>query len=189
MKRIKSFDLALKRTPTLALVSIESEGNLFGLIEAIITLTLTMVLMGGVYTVFEQNHANHANSALQAQAESELVEAQRKELVQDILDQAQVIVGASNVYASEHNGTWPTAVRELTEGRYLSSSILPDTRVSSQQYQLVTDADGFSVRLLLEDGEVCAQIDASAVQSGNPRNGSFYPYDCYKEMKTFVFRP
>jgi type II secretory pathway pseudopilin PulG len=160
---------------------------LFSLIELIITLALIATISVGIFTVFSQAQAEPA--ARQAQAKAAFEDAQRKELVQDLLDQAQVIVGASNVYASEHNGNWPMTIRELTEGRYLDSSVLPDTRVSSQPYQLVKDADGFSVRLLLKDGEVCEQIDASAAQNGKSRNGSFYPYDCYKEMKTFVFRP
>jgi hypothetical protein len=156
----------------------------------IISVVLAMVMLVGIFVTFERAH--HVSVAAEAEHRAASVAAQKantEEMAWGLLDQAQVIVGASNVYASEHNGNWPTTIRELTEGRYLSSSVLPDTRVASQQYQLVTDADGFSVRLLLKDGEVCEQIDASAAQNGKPRNGSFYPYDCYKEMKTFVFRP
>lgn len=164
---------------------------MFSLIELIISLTLMIVMMVGIYTAFghaqaSSEAANRAHAALQEEHKSEV---SQDVLVQGVLDQAQIIVGASNVYASEHNGNWPTTIRELTEGRYLSSSVLPDTRVSSQQYRLVKDTDGFSVQLVLANSSVCDQIEWSAAQNGKSRNGSFYPYDCYAEMKTFVFRP
>ena len=111
-----------------------------------------------------------------------------------LLDQAQILLGASGIYASEHGGSYPTDVKQLQDGRYLDAAVIPDTRVSTDTYHLVRDEQGFHVQLNLTNGEVCQDVAASSVREGPDNRPSdsdipekHAPYNCVTQGNSMTF--
>lgn len=173
---------------------------MFSLILVIISIALISTLV--IATLYTGNKAQHSlrEQQLQQQYQQQVDKAQQQadrthvvfrdeksaaQRANQVLDQAQQLLGAASLYAGQHGGAFPTKIAQLEQGNYLSQNVTPPDGVSSGNYSLDSDKDGFRVSLKVTDVSACQHIQDSARES---KTGA--PYSCIadKDAYTFTFK-
>lgn len=182
---------------------------MFSLILVLISISLvTVLILATLYASGDAQHAQQLREAReqqriqqqmqlaeqaeqQQQAQQQPVQKQHvvfrseklgAQRANEVLDQAQQLLGAATIYAGQHGGTFPTMIAELAQGHYLSNDVTPPDWVSTSVYRLESDKDGFRVSLMITDVSTCQHIQDMAMQT---RTGA--PYSCVADGGAYLF--
>lgn len=178
---------------------------MFSLILVLISICLVMSL--AVATIYAGADAQHAQQLrepreqqkiqqqmqLADQAEQLQQQVQKQHVVfrseklgeqraNEVLDQAQQLLGAASLYAGQHGGAFPTLIGQLAQSHYLGNDVTPPDGVSPGVYRLESDKDGFRILLKITDVSTCQHIEDIAMQT---RPGA--PYSCVAEGGAYLF--
>jgi hypothetical protein len=169
---------------------------MFSLILVIISLGLISAL--AIATLDAGNHAQQSQSLRQQRLQQQQVgqaqqqaehahvvfreEKSAEQRANQVLDQAQQLLGAASLYAGRHGGALPTEMAQLKQGYYLSQDVTPPDGVSPGGYSLESDKDGFRVSLMVTDVSTCQHIQDSARES---KTGA--PYRCIANGDGYTF--
>ena len=93
--------------------------------------------------------------------------------------EAQRILGASSLYASQHGGALPGNLAQLENGNLNVDGPAPPTAIGP--YKLISDKEGVRVLLVLGDSTTCNQIEELA-----HKGSSNAPYGCAQQNGEYV---